>query len=286
MTVEELREIKEKKGFTYVQICDYSGVPLGTIIKIFSGETKNPRKSTLAAIEKMLTNPLYDSLNKCYYFDEKSKPLPTSYVNNYGESIVCEPVPAYIGRRGTYTIDDYYNLPDGVRKELIDGEFYDMASPTVVHQEIALSFFFDVQSFINSNKGPCKVYAAPIDVQIDKDDDTVVIPDAFILFDQDKNLNKKIFGAPDFILEVLSPSTRNKDMTIKLAKYRMAGVREYWIIDPKKRVLIKYNFMDEDYTPEIMPLEGETGIAIYDDKCKVNLDKINDIIQDMLQKEK
>ena len=285
MTVDELREIKEKKGFTYVQICDYSGVPLGTIIKIFSGETKNPRQSTLNALEKMLTNPLYDSLNKCYYFDEKSKPLPTSYVNNYGESIVCEPVPAYMESKGKYTVDDYYKLPDGVRKELIDGEFYDMASPTVIHQEIALSFFFDVQSFINSNKGPCRVYAAPIDVQIDKDDDTMVIPDAFILCDQDKNLNKKIFGAPDFILEVLSPSTRNKDMTVKLTKYRMAGVREYWIIDPKKRVLLKYNFMDEDYMPEIMPLEGETGIAIYDDRCKVNLDKMGDIIKDMTQRE-
>ncbi len=262
MTVEELREIKEKKGFTYVQICDYSGVPLGTIIKIFSGETKNPRKATLDALEKMLTNPLYDSLNKCYYFDEKSK------------------------SRGKYTVDDYYKLPDGVRKELIDGEFYDMASPTVTHQSIAASFFFDVQNYITSNKGPCKVYMGPIDVQLDKDEQTMVVPDAFILCDQSANLDKKIYGAPDFVLEVLSPSTRMKDLTKKLFKYKAAGVREYWIIDPKKRLLMKHNFMDEDYMPEIMPLEGETGIAIYDDKCKVNLDKINDIIQDMLQKEK
>ena len=65
----------------------------------------------------------------------------------------------------------------------------------------------------------------------------------------------------------------------------MAGVREYWIIDPKKRVLLKYDFMDEDFMPEIMPLEGETGIAIYDDRCKVNLDKMGDIIKDMTQRE-
>ena len=279
MTIDEMRDIKEKKGYTYTQICDYSGVPIGTIIKIFAGQTLKPRRSTLDAIEKMLTDPKYEYLGKRHSYDDRSKTTNNSYENIYGENIVMEEAAAYVEDVGKYTVEDYLNLPEGTRVELIDGKFYDMASPTVVHQDIIYRFVKQVDRFIDDNKGKCKVFIGPVDVQLDNDDKTMVVPDAVIICDSKKNRKDRIIGAPDLVLEVLSPSTRNKDMEKKCPKYRMAGVKEYWMIDPKKKVLIKYDFTDEDYLPKIVPLKGEEPLVIYKDKCLIDLDEIGKAIQ-------
>ena len=279
MTIDELRGLKEKKGYTYTQICDYSGVPIGTIIKIFAGQTLKPRRSTLDAIEKMLTDPKYEYLGKSHSYDDRSKTTNKSYENIYGENIVMEEDAAYGEDVGKYTVEDYLNLPEGTRVELIDGKFYDMASPTVVHQDIIYRFVKQVDRFIDDNKGKCKVFIGPVDVQLDNDDKTMVVPDAVIICDSKKNRKDRIIGAPDLVLEVLSPSTRNKDMEKKCPKYRVAGVKEYWMIDPKKKALIKYDFTDEDYLPKIVPLKGEELLAIYKDKCLIDLDEIGKAIQ-------
>ena len=282
MTIEELKKLKEKKGYTYTQICDHSGVPIGTIIKIFSGQTSNPRRSTLDAIEKMLTDPQYEHLGKSFYYDEKSKPTVTSYTNAYGESVVREPVPFYGSDIGPHTVEEYNNLPQGVRVELIDGEFYDMSSPTPLHQEIVYQFAKQVDRFIDSNKGNCKVILGPVDVQLDLDDKTMLVPDVMILCDRSK-LRDRVYGAPDFVLEVLSPSTQKKDFEKKCPKYRNAGVQEYWMIDPLKKMLIKYDFTGEDYAPyvpQIMPLQGTEPINMYHGKCIIDLSEFNRIICD------
>ena len=119
---------------------------------------------------------------------------------------------------------------------------------------------------------------SPVDVQLDCDNKTMVQPDVLIICDPKKIQRFGIFGAPDFVLEVLSPSTRKKDLTLKLNKYIEAGVREYWVIDPEKKILIVYDFAEEGL-PCIYPLEGEVGLAIYEEKLKINLTKIAEIIE-------
>ena len=107
----------------------------------------------------------------------------------------------------------------------------------------------------------------------------MVQPDLIILCDRDKIKRWGIMGAPDFILEILSPSTRRKDCVKKLQKYSDAGVKEYWIVDPGKRLLLTYDFT-RDYLPRIYPLTGTAGLSLYGGELQIDLDEIAGLIQD------
>ncbi len=180
-------------------------------------------------------------------------------------------------RKGEYTLEDYYNMPEDRRVELIDGVIYDMAAPTPLHQLIAGAVYAGIRAFIRENGGDCIPFIAPADVQLDCDSRTMVQPDVFILCKRDKLKRFGIYGAPDFVLEILSDSTRKKDMTVKLAKYMEAGVREYWVIDPEKRLLIVY-IGEEEGIPRLYPLQGDVGMDLYDGKLRIDLNEINDLI--------
>jgi Uma2 family endonuclease len=108
----------------------------------------------------------------------------------------------------------------------------------------------------------------------------MVEPDLLVVCGKDKLKNFGIYGAPDFVLEVLSKSTRKKDMTLKLSKYMTAGVREYWIVDPFKETLITYNFMEEDFIPQVHPLEGSIPVAISQGELLIDLAPLAELIQD------
>ncbi len=285
MTIKQMREIKENRGYSYTQLSEYTGVPAITIQKILTGVTKNPRKATLNAIEKVLgASDVYNGKASVYENNEncvREDPLPYDAGSDnkptYPEGIKYgNPYK----RQGEFTLEDYYALPDEQRVELIDGVFYDMSAPRIVHQDISYLIHSSIADFIKKNKGKCKAFSAPVDVQIDCDNKTMVQPDVLVVCDRSKIQGFGVFGAPDFLVEILSVSTRKKDMTIKLAKYQQAGVREYWIVDPRKRVLITYNFMDEDFVPVILPLKGEAPVAIFDNRLKINLDEISESIDE------
>lgn len=196
---------------------------------------------------------------------------------------VQERAAAYNGkpvkRQGEYTIEDYYAWPKEERIELIDGVVYVMDAPGFVHQRLIGRFFSRLDSYIEKKGGDCIPLASPLDVRLDCDDKTMVQPDVIILCDRDKIKRWGIMGAPDFLLEVLSPSTRRKDCIKKLQKYSDAGVREYWIIDPKKRVLVTYDFTQDDL-PSLYPLTGTAGLALYGGELQIDLDEIAALIQD------
>ena len=280
MTREEIIELKEKRGYSVAKLSEYSGVPVGTIRKIITGESKNPRAATLNALEKVLEGDEAVYSGKSFEYEEQSS------IN-----IVCEDAGEYIygsaamkdevkeKKQGEYTVEDYFALPDGDRKELIDGVFYDMASPLNIHQEIVGTLFYDIKAFIKSNKGKCTVRISPSSVQLNCDDRTMVEPDIYIVCDKDKIKRFGNYGAPDFVLEVLSDSTRKKDLGIKLYKYINAGVKEIWYIDLKSKKLITY-FIDDDYIPCVHSLEGMIGIAIYEGKLQIDLLEISQIIDE------
>ena len=145
-----------------------------------------------------------------------------------------------------YTTEDIYHLPDETRAELIDGHIYYMAPPSRKHQEITGELFAIIRNYIVSNGGSCKAYIFPSAVFLNENDKNYVEPDISVICDRNKLNDKGCVGAPDWIIEIVSPSSRRMDYFIKLFKYRTAGVREYWIVDPEKNRITIYNFESED----------------------------------------
>lgn len=165
-----------------------------------------------------------------------------------------------------YTIEDIYVLPEGERAELIDGQIYYMAPPNRRHQDIIFSLSRRIADYIESKNGDCKVYLAPFAVFLNEDDKNYVEPDISIICDSDKLNDKGCVGAPDWIIEVVSPSSRKMDYYKKLFKYRTAGVREYWIVDPVKERITVYFFemesVEEYFFGEDIPIGIYEGFSI------------------------
>ncbi len=133
---------------------------------------------------------------------------------------------------GTYTVEDYYKTPDGVHMELINGVIFNMAPPNRAHQKISGEIFGIIHDYIKSKGGSCEIYAAPFGVQLFPDDDTTIVePDISVICDKNKLTDRGCTGAPDWIIEIISPTTTSRDYIKKRTLYKKAGVRYYWIVD-------------------------------------------------------
>lgn len=163
-----------------------------------------------------------------------------------------------------YTIEDIYALPDGQRAELIDGQIYMMAPPKTIHQRISGALHSAIYQYIKTKKGSCEVFAAPFAVFLNKDNKNYVEPDISVICDKDKIDDKGCSGAPDLIIEIISPSSRKMDYITKSALYSDAGVREYWIVDPQKETTMIYHF-EEDIAPTIYPFDTEITFSLFPD---------------------
>lgn len=148
----------------------------------------------------------------------------------------------------SYTIEDIYALPEGQRAELIDGQIYNMAPPMRIHQKLVNRLSQAITNYIDSKHGICEVYPAPFAVFLNADDKNYVEPDLSVICDKDKLDDRGCNGAPDWIIEIISPSTERMDYGIKLFKYRSAGVREYWIINPLSKTVNVYDFEYDEKT--------------------------------------
>jgi len=139
-----------------------------------------------------------------------------------------------------YTYDDYMSWDDDKRWEIIDGIPFVMTAPTVQHQEISGNIYLQLRKFLEGKQ--CKVFYAPFDVRLNAEinDDTVVQPDIIIICDHSIMDKTGCKGAPDMVVEILSPSSGNSDTVVKLNLYQKTGVREYWIIDPETRLTHVY----------------------------------------------
>ena len=144
------------------------------------------------------------------------------------------------------TIEDIYALQEGERAELIDGRIYYMAPPSTRHQRILNYISTEINLYIRNNNGAYEVFPAPFAVFLDKDDKNYVEPDISVVCDKGKLDDRGCFGAPDWIIEIVSPSSRSMDYFKKLFKYRSAGVREYWVVDSERQSVTVYNFEQDD----------------------------------------
>ena len=161
-----------------------------------------------------------------------------------------------------YTTDYIYSLPEGQRAELIDGVIYDMAPPSRIHQKLSIELSTEIRNHIKNMQGSCEVYSAPFAVFLNEDDKTYVEPDISIICDKNRLTDKGCNGAPDFIIEIVSPSSRKMDYTTKNTAYSNAGVREYWIVDPEKERTTVYRY-EEDAAPMIFTFDRAITVGIY-----------------------
>ena len=302
MTIEEIKKWKRTLGMTSEEISSASGIPLSTVQKIFSGVTKSPRRATLDAILSALerqakmegipfettsairestfdTNSScgkdYDSLYSGSLYGENGS---TGYPDRLEESagvyrVEKRDVPSE-KKQGEYTLDDYYALPDERRVELIDGVIYDMSAPAIIHQKILGELFILFRECMDRHEGNCEVYLSPCDVRLDRDNRTMVQPDLLVVCEEYDIGAKAFDGAPDLTLEILSPSTRSKDMLLKLYKYANAGVREYWIVDPDQQTVLVYDLGHENYYPEKYSFEDRIPILISGSECSIDFSRI------------
>lgn len=162
-----------------------------------------------------------------------------------------------------HTINDIYALPEGKRAELIDGVIYDMAPPNTMHQRLVMNLAVEIRNYIKKNTGSFEVFPAPFAVFLNEDDKNYVEPDISVICDKDKLNEKGCNGAPDWVIEIVSPSTRQMDYGIKLFKYRTAGVKEYWIVNPLTNTVNIYDF--EHNKGNQYNFDEEIPVSIYDD---------------------
>ena len=264
MTIQEMKERKREMGLSNEEISRRSGVPVGTLQKILSGKTSSPRQQTIQALERVLTQNM----------------TPVSPTFQYTTDEIRETGVAYGAKRqGEYTLEDYYAIPDERRVELIDGVIYDMSAPSVLHQKLLALLYLQFESCSQKHEDSCEVFLSPCDVQLDGDNKTMLQPDLFVLCRKYDLRAKSIFGAPDLTLEILSPSTRSKDILLKTSKYYHAGVREYWIVDPENERVIVYDFTNENYCPELYSFDDQIPIHISGGKCSINFEKIHQRLQ-------
>lgn len=166
-------------------------------------------------------------------------------------------------RENRYTLEDIFNLPDGQRAELIDDQMYMMSPPSYKHQKLVGELYVAIHSHIRSKGGTCEVLPAPFAVILNQDEDTYVEPDISVICDKGKLSDRGCEGAPDMVIEIVSPSSRRMDYTTKNTLYSDAGVREYWIVDPAKERTTVYRY-EEDAMPVISPFDQPLPVGILD----------------------
>lgn len=161
-------------------------------------------------------------------------------------------MPALQEQLQTITLEQYESLPEDTRAEVFDGIIYDMSSPSQIHQTILTELLVSLRNYIRGKDGNCFVFPAPFDVKLNDNPLTIVQPDLMIVCDKNKLDGKRCNGAPDFIIEIVSPGNPADDYIRKLYYYKNAGVREYWIVDPqRKSVTVNYfhkNLLNVPYT--------------------------------------
>ena len=276
MTLEEMRERKRALGYSNEILAEKSGVPLATVQKVLSGITKNPRRNTVEALELAL---MKRSLPEQEHSGGSGE-LPyavdrdgciTQRIDYWDPALqarmVREAAVEY-GVKRKYTMEDIRALPEGVRAELIDGKMIFMASPNRTHQRINGGMHLAVANYIRDTGRDCEIYIPPYGVFLHADESEYFEPDLTIFCDHEKSRFDGCFGAPDWIVEVVSPSSKSNDYGKKLFKYREAGVKLYWIIDPMREMTLIYDFSLTEAVGEttgLYPFDEELSCALCPD---------------------
>jgi len=162
------------------------------------------------------------------------------------------------------TLEQYKALPENRRAEVFEGVLYDMASPSQIHQTLSMELSNILYNYIKSKNGVCQVFTAPFDVKLSDTPLTIVQPDIMVICDKEKLDGQRCNGAPDFIIEIVSPGNPSDDYIRKLYYYKNSGVREYWIVDPRRQKVIVYYLNQTDFEMETYTFQDNIKVNLYD----------------------
>ena len=293
MTIEELKARKKQLNLTTKDLAYLAELPLGTVSKIFTGETKKPSYLTIEKLdaalkrEEMLTRVrAYEQAMKEYFSkhpedDGNQSKFEALYRKEHHLS--SEPIPYAVPieddlvTRGhlalqyrNMTVSDLEDLGEQRGYQLIDGHLIVAQMAGVKHQRMVRYIGRQIEKFILDNGGKCEVFDVGVNVFPDEDDLTLVIPDIAVVCNPSMIDDRGIQGAPDWIVEVVSASTRKIDYHKKLHKYMDSGVREYWIVDiDRQMVTVCVN--GEPMQISIFNFEQDIPVMIYDKKLLINM---------------
>lgn len=166
---------------------------------------------------------------------------------------------------------DFWKQSDDQRCELIDGVFYAMTPPGVLHQRLSRELLLCLASYVRAHNGSCEVLAAPLAVRVTPDDRNWFEPDVIVVCDPSKLSERGCEGAPDLVIEIVSPSTQRRDYITKTARYEEGGVREYWIVDPVALHTTVWRFEAENVAPCIYAFTEPIPVGIWDNELEVTL---------------
>lgn len=184
-------------------------------------------------------------------------------------------MPALQPQAEIITIEQYEALPEDVRAEVFDGILYNMSSPSQIHQTILTELLVSIRNYLREKGGECQVFPAPFDVKLSDKPLTIVQPDIMIVCDKNKLDGKRCNGAPDFIIEIVSGNLSD-DYVRKLYYYQNYGVREYWIVDPKRKT-VTVNYFEREIISLVYPLTAIIKVNIYND-LYINFAEIDDLL--------
>lgn len=251
-----LKLARKVRGFTQRDMAKRLEISNSTYCLYEKGE----REPNVNTIEK-IAHILYVSIDELFG------------LYNFGtENLIKETSKSY-SIRPHVTWEEFYDLPDGEHAELINGELHYMTAPSRAHQKIVMELSYAFVSYIKDRKGKCEVYPAPFAVKLSEEEHTIVQPDISVICDKNKLDDRGCNGAPDMVVEILSPSTKDYDSINKYNLYKEYGVREYWIIDPiTKKVMVSLLY-GEFRMPNIYGVGSSIKVEIFDD-LYIQLDDI------------
>lgn len=244
---ENLKLARKARGYTQKEIAEKIGMSNSSYCLYESGD----REPNLVTLQK-IAQTLFVSVDELFgLYDFGTKDLIRDASERYHT-------------RPSFTCQEYYELPDWNYAELINGELFYLSSPSRIHQELVGGLFYVIQSYIKNKKGNCKVYTSPFAVKLSEEDNTIVLPDICVICDTEKLDDRGCNGAPDFIVEILSPSNIKRNTIEKLKLYSDYKVKEYWIIDPEKEKVLVYHLKDNSSIPGIYGFDCEIKVGIFE----------------------
>ena len=258
MTITEMQKRKRELGYSFVQIAELTGLPLGTVQKVLGGYVKSPRRATVVALERVLGRPENASAGAV---TQNSGSRYTYQVSSDTPGMLDEKRMQY------YTTNTPGGMHEiGVRKDSMNEPAFPGTVPPVVHQLISVKL---AALLLECAPGTDSVVlTAPHLVYLSEEVVSPVAPDISVYRDRSKLKSKLCEGAPDLIVEILSDATRHEDQFYKLSRYETAGVREYWMVDPAYQRIVVYDFSKE-VNPTIYGFGDEIPVGILGENAKI-----------------